>query len=150
MKSISSYSILGYGLGGTASYFSEIVPESAQEIIASVKWEGMPSLSTLVGRIFAETGLLGFILFLFIIKKTFWELNILLRKKLPLDKHLFLSGARLGFFGTLMGIIFGFGSFHTPHLWLWIAVIDAQYLKIHQHQGLKLNVSESRQHGNNV
>lgn len=132
-KFFNSYIALGYGLGGTATHFYDIIPEQAQRFISSVRWENMPSLSTLMGRIFTETGLLGLTLFAMIPITGFMEINKIKKSvDITLRKNL-LYVARIALIGTLAGYTIGFGSFALPYLWFWLALIDSRYiLTIHK------------------
>ncbi len=128
MTTFSSLSMVGYGLGGTAVHFNEIVPANQRAAIMAVRWKEMPGLSTLVGRIYAEIGLAGLMLFLFFIFITFREIRATMRTGPPTVRRLFLATARLGFITTLVSLSTAFGSFHMPYLWLWMAVIDSRYI----------------------
>lgn len=126
----SSYSLLGYGLGGTTTHFSEVVPEFVQSEIASVHWQNMVNLGPLAGRLLAETGLLGLILFATVILVCFRELRAVCRLSNDNSHVTFLKFARLGLIAYLVGAgISGPGSFALPYLWFWLAIVDARYLK---------------------
>jgi hypothetical protein len=127
MNSFSSFTTLGYGLGGTVSHFEEIVPRSVQADILAAKWKNLPNLATLYGRLFAETGALGFCLFLLIIGLSFWELRTVLRRERDPQKRLFLASVRLGLFGAFLSLGIAFGSFHIPYFWFWMAFVDSRY-----------------------
>lgn len=127
LNSFSSYTMLGYGLGGTVSHFEEMVPQSVQAEILAAKWKNLPNLATLFGRIFAEIGALGFAFFLLIIGLTFWELRMVLRIETDRHKRLLLASARLGLFGAFFSLTFAFGSFHIPYFWFWMAFVDSRY-----------------------
>lgn len=125
----SSWTAVGYGLGGTATHFNEIVPEVAQAHIRSAKWDEMPSLAMLVGRVFAEAGVIGFSLLIMIFAAAFHELRILLRETNDATTRAFLASARLGLWGTAIAATMGFGSFHSVYLWFWISLVDSRYLR---------------------
>lgn len=130
IEALSSYTLLGYGLGGTVTHFGEIVPESVQADIAAVTWQGMPNLGSLIGRILAETGLIGLCLFSVIIFVGFWELrNGIRRKSSSYSQLYFLKVARLALLAFLLGAAIGHGSFALPYLWFWLAVIDSRYMQ---------------------
>jgi len=128
MKSFSSYTLLGYGLGGTATHFTDVVPEFVQSDVASVHWEDMPNLGPLIGRLLAETGLLGLILFTAIIIVCFREISFVSRHASNQTEILFIKIIRIGIIAYCIGPgLFGPGSFALPYLWVWLAVVDARY-----------------------
>lgn len=129
MMSYSSLTMFGYGLGGTSSHFRQVLPQDVQAAVASVKWKELPNLSTLVGRIFAETGAVGFALFLAIAGVAFWELRQARRMLKDPDDWIFLASAQLGLIVTLISVATALGSFHMPYLWFWLAVIDARFIE---------------------
>jgi hypothetical protein len=129
MMSYSSLTMFGYGLGGTVSHFHEVLPRDVQAAVASVKWKELPNLSTLVGRIFAETGAVGFALFVLIAGVAFWECRQARRLLTDPDDWIFLASSRLGLIVTLISVSTALGSFHMPYLWFWLAVIDARYIE---------------------
>lgn len=128
INSMSSWTMLGYGLGGTATHFKEIVPREAQAEILSAKWKDLPNLATLVGRVFAEIGLLGLTLFLMIVALVLREYRVARGRRFPPIEKSFLQTARLGFLLTLLSTMVVFGSFHVPYLWFWMAVIDSRFM----------------------
>lgn len=128
INSLSSYTLIGYGLGGTSVHFSEIIPSTAQEAIASVSWVGMPNLRCLIGRIFAESGLVGLVLFAAIIIVCFKELQHAHRTRTDRLSMSFLASARLALLSVLVGITISYGSFALPYLWFWLAFIDSRYI----------------------
>jgi len=122
MRAFSSYTLLGYGLGGTSTHFRELMPESVQASVASVHWATMPNLGSLIGRILAESGLVGLFLFSMIFYAALKEMkaltgSLLAHVALPVIIA-FLVGATVG----------GHGSFALPYLWFWLAVIDSRYV----------------------
>jgi len=128
INSLSSYTLLGYGLGGTSTHFIEIVPAFAQADIAAVSWEGMPNLRSLIGRLLAETGLLGLWLFVLIIFVAIKELQSVLRRSTTIEQTIFLKIARLAIFAYIVGSAMDHGSFALPYLWFWLAVIDSRWI----------------------
>lgn len=128
MTAFTSYTVLGYGLGGTATHFSDIMPEVAQEYIASVRWEGMPALSTLVGRLFAETGIIGLALFGSIIFIGLLELKMVGGSQNPGMKRGLFQIGKIALIGALIAYTVGHGSFALPYLWFWLAFIDSRYM----------------------
>lgn len=128
VTAFSSYTLLGYGLGGTTTHFAEIVPPAAQEAIASVRWEGMPSLATLVGRLLAETGIWGILLFFLMISKSWQQTKSLIKFREDGLSQDMIRVSRLALVGYLIGAAIGWGSFALPYLWFWLAVIDSRYI----------------------
>lgn len=130
IRLFSSYTSLGYGLGGITTHFSEVVPAFAQPAIASVRWEAMPNLGSLIGRVLAETGLMGLLLFAMIIFISVRELKYICRESTDRLEIFFLKVARLSLFAFLVGSAIGHGSFALPYLWFWLAVIDSRYINL--------------------
>lgn len=128
VNSLSSYTLLGYGLGGTSTHFNEIVPAFAQADMVAVTWEAMPNLSSLIGRILAETGLFGLLLFILIVFVEVKEVRSICQKSASRRQILFLKVAQLAVFAFLVGSMFDYGSFSLPYFWFWLAVIDSRYM----------------------
>ncbi len=128
MTSFESFTMLGYGLGGTSVHFKEIIPADQQADILEVRWKELPNLGTLIGRIYAEIGAVGLALFLFFIFITFRQIRTILRSGAPRMRIVTIAAARLGFIVTLISLFSAFGSFHMPYLWLWMAVVDSRYI----------------------
>ena len=128
----SSYSIIGYGLGGTVSHITEILPENITAAIMSARWENMPMLGTLIGRIFVETGFIGLSLFSLVVLAGLWEIRAILQREQNCSKKFFIRSARLALLATLMAYFITLGSFAFPYLWFWLAVIDSRYIRLHR------------------
>jgi len=128
INSLSSYTLIGYGLGGTATHFPEIIPANAQEDIAAVSWEAMPNLRSLIGRILAEAGLIGLLLFAAIIILSLKELQHAHWASTDRLTRVFLKSARFALLSFLVGITLGHGSFALPYLWFWLAFVDSRYM----------------------
>jgi hypothetical protein len=126
-------------LGGTVSHFEDVLPKDVQAAVASVKWKELPNLSTLVGRIFAETGAVGFTLFCFICGVAFWEYRRTIHRVDDADDRKFLWSSRLGLIATLVSVAVAVGSFHMPYLWFWLAVIDARYIEVSRREAGNLS-----------
>jgi hypothetical protein len=136
MSSFTSMTMIGYGLGGTSIHFNDIVPANQRAEILAARWKELPSLGTLIGRIYAEIGAPGLILFLFFIYITFRELRVTMGSGPPPFRAIALAAARLGFIITLVSLTNAFASFHMPYLWLWMAVIDSRYILRSEHKEL--------------
>lgn len=130
LMSFQTYTVFGYGLGGTVSHFDEVLPKEVQSAVASVKWKELPNLSTLIGRIYAETGAIGFAFFLGALAMTFWEFRRSITRTRNPGQKAFLTAARLGFILACVASAMTLGSFHMPYLWLWMAVLDARFLQL--------------------
>lgn len=127
MATDTSWVIVGYGLGGTSTHFDELIPEYARETLARAKRENLPNLGSMVGRVYAETGLLGLILFIRVWWVTFrvlrkWESRQHLRKV----SHLAVAGARMGLGGTAVAFTLKIGSFALPYFWFWLALVESR------------------------
>jgi hypothetical protein len=129
LMSFQTYTVFGYGLGGTVSHFEDVLPKEVQAAVASVKWKELPNLSTLIGRIYAETGALGLAFFLGALGMTFWEFRRAMNRAREPNRVAFLFAARLGFILACVASAMTLGSFHMPYLWLWMAIVDARYLQ---------------------
>jgi len=130
----SSYVALGYGLGGTSAHFEQIVPEFVQEGIASVRWELLPNLNSLMGRILAETGVIGLFLFARVLWQAF-RVWVAIRSTLRGDdnwKFLTLAAGPVMVATLVSTTIGGQGSFALPYLWFWLAVLDVASIKIRE------------------
>lgn len=122
--------LLGYGLGGTAVHFTEIIPPEAQELILSVHAQGDTlTLATMIGRLMAETGVLGLLLFIAIYIAALWQIRRTMPKAStgPDKAMLLLARNSLLTFGFVSS--FAMGSFAFPFLWFWLAVVDSMYIR---------------------
>jgi len=128
LKGGSSYVLLGYGLGGIATHFKEIVPEVAWQSIQAVSWEGLPSLGSLFARILAESGLIGLLLFASVIIVSFRESKCKASRSINSPNRSLIRIGRLALIALLIGQTIGKGSFALPYLWLWLAIIDSRYI----------------------
>ena len=128
-RAFSSLNLLGYGLGGTATHLAAMVPAVGQRDIIAASWAGMPTLTTSVGRVFAETGLVGFALFIGIWVVAFRTLRQL--RRAPAGDGTaaaMLNAASLALVGLAVGHTVKFGSFALPYLWFWLAYVDSRSL----------------------
>lgn len=128
MRALDSYSVVGYGLGGVSTHSREVVPTFVQEEIYKTKWKDFPNLTIMFGRIFAETGATGIVLFLVVIAVTFRELRVLMKLKKDPHSQLVHSSVRLGWIAACIGLFITFGPYQIPYLWLWMAFIDSRYI----------------------
>lgn len=128
LRFFDSFSFVGYGLGGVVTHFAEIIPEEAQAGILAVKYEGLPSLAIVSGRLMAETGLVGFLLFSVFLAVAFWELAVIKRSALTDHDTYEYSSIRLGLIAVVISLITSIGPYHTPYIWLWPAFVDSRFL----------------------
>jgi len=128
LKVHSSYTLLGYGLGGTSTHFHEIVPEVAWQNIEAISWEGMPSLGSLFARILAESGLFGLLLFALVIGVSFRESRYDMSTSLNGPNISLVGISRLALVAVLVRQAMGQGSYALPYLWFWLSLIDSRYV----------------------
>jgi hypothetical protein len=128
-RAFSSLNLLGYGLGGTATHLAAMVPATGQAIITAASWAGMPTLTTSLGRVFAETGLAGLVLFAGMWLVAFRTIGRL-RRATTGDRAatVMLSAASLALVGLAVGHTIKFGSFALPYMWFWLAYVDSRFL----------------------
>jgi hypothetical protein len=128
-RAFSSLNLLGYGLGGTATHLTAMVPAAGQAAITAASWAGMPTLTTSVGRVFAETGIVGLLLFGGMWLVAFRAIGRLRRATID-DRAAtaMLGAASLALVGLAVGHAMKFGSFALPYLWFWLAYVDSRSL----------------------
>lgn len=126
-RAFSSLNLLGYGLGGASTHIAEIMPRIAVHDIEAGSWSGMPDLATAVGRVFAETGLVGLVLFVGLWVVAFRALRRS-RSLRPIRPPSPAAGLAAG--TALVGLAIAYtikiGSFALPFLWFWLAYVDAR------------------------
>jgi len=128
-RAFSSLNLLGYGLGGTATHLAEMVPAAGRRDIIAASWSGMPTLTTSIGRVFAETGLVGLLLF-----AGMWVFALRAVRQLARGTQgdttaaAMLGAASLALVGLAVGHTVKFGSFALPYLWFWLAYVDSRCL----------------------
>lgn len=127
----SSLTMVGYGLGGTSIHLDAMVPPVARDMIMRVTWDGMPVLGNLVGKVFAEAGLIGLILLIAIWIAAYRELRVL-RERRTDDGPNLLAVASIALVGVFAGYMIKHGSFAIPFLWFWLAYVDARYLSLRE------------------
>lgn len=132
LRVTDSMTMLGYGLGGVSVHYADVVPSQVLKEILDVKWKDFPSLSSLFGRTFAETGAIGLALFILMFWVAFWELSVLKKLDIFTDSSIVYSGIRLGVIAVCASIFVTIGPTHTPYFWFWLAVIDARYVFLHR------------------
>lgn len=128
MRMFDSYTMFGYGLGGSSTHFREMLPHGAVAEVQEARWKDMPNLGTMIGRIFAESGGVGLVLFGAIVFFGYRELGDVFRSSAGKERRVFLAAARLGYTGVLIALAVTFGSFHYPYLWFWLALIDSRHI----------------------
>jgi hypothetical protein len=128
-RAFSSLNLLGYGLGGTATHLAAMVPAAGQAVLTAASWTGMPTLTTSLGRVFAETGLVGLLLFAGMWLMAFRAIARL-RPAATGGRAAtaMLGAASLALVGLAIGHTVKFGSFALPYLWFWLAYVDSRTL----------------------
>ncbi|MBL0176435.1 MAG: hypothetical protein IPP94_14420 [Ignavibacteria bacterium] len=124
----TSWSSVGYGLGGVATHFTDVIPPDVALEIVWAKQEGLPSLTSIFGRVFAETGIIGWLLFLSMFVVAFRSVAALLKAESSPEKRRLYACFRIGLVAVVFSLFFSIGPYHTPYLWLWIALIDSRYI----------------------
>jgi len=125
---LSSFTLIGYGLGGTATHFADLVPPEVYKTLVAIRIGEVPSLGTLFGRVLAEAGLAGLALLVWIWAKAFRQIAWLQRHT-PEARRLrraIVWSARIAIFGLLIGYLIKHASFAMPYFWVWLAYVDAR------------------------
>jgi hypothetical protein len=128
IRSTDSFTMLGYGLGGVSAHFDDVVPSGVKKEILESKWKEYPTISSIFGRTFAETGAVGLVLFLIIIWLSFWQLSRVLKGSSDDHSGLAYKAVRLALIAAYASMFVSVGPYHTPYFWFWIAVVDALYI----------------------
>jgi hypothetical protein len=128
IRSTDSFTAIGYGLGGLSAHFDDVVPAGVSKEILKLKWKEYPSISSLFGRTFAETGAIGLVLFVIIIWLSFWQLSKVLKGSSDDYSGLAYKGVRLALIAAYASMFVSVGPYHTPYFWFWIAVVDTLYI----------------------
>lgn len=128
LGSMETWTMVGYGLGGVSAHFHEVIPSRVQAEILAAKWKEYPTISSLFGRTFAETGAIGLALFLVMFGMTFWELQQLLKHTDDESSRLVYASIRLALIAVFVSLFVSIGPYHTPYFWFWMAVVDAQFI----------------------
>jgi len=131
LSATNSYTIIGYGLGGTATHIKNILPDTQlRQSFIHTSWENMPNITTLMGRIWVELGFIGFILFLIIFFTAIKLAKSLTREYPSQEDRLLIRIAIPSLCTLLFATMLQYGSFALPYLWFWLAVIDSRYLSL--------------------
>lgn len=125
---------LGYGLGGSARHAGEFLSDTTVAGMQSVAGGGFFTLKTLFGRVWAETGIVGAVLALWVLGTAFWKAGRMGqqfkgRNTGPDADHYLLTAARIGLLVTVGASLGTIGSYALPYLWLWLAVVESYELK---------------------
>jgi hypothetical protein len=126
----NSTTLFGYGLGGIATHFGDVVPKEVEQGIRDAKYKGLPGLASAFGRTFAETGFIGFVFFLGMFAFSLWQLHILLKREEDESTQYAYKIVRLALLGVFAAIFIAIGPYYSPLLWFWIAFIDARYARV--------------------
>jgi len=116
--------LVGVGLGGTSVHLDDLVPEVVVQDIREVSYEDQPGLKTLWGKIVAETGVFGAILFgAFGLEALKGALFISRIAHGTGSSH--IGKSAVSALTTLLLIhAIGFGAYTFPYLWLWAGLAD--------------------------
>ncbi|WP_458206841.1 hypothetical protein [Haladaptatus sp. NG-SE-30] len=132
----SIHGFVGYGLGGTNHHIQAIVPPDGVARLAKVSWENSVNLKTLIGRLTAETGIIGVSLFGITLTMAYFELARLNRSFTPTTWSVSARVILAGLVTTVFGHGIAMGSFAIPFLWFWLALVDVQHLQSPTYDGL--------------
>jgi uncharacterized membrane protein YqjE len=128
----SSYSVVGYGLGGVSVHFREVVPREVQAEILTSQWKEFPNLTILFGRVFAETGAVGLVLLFVVVGVANRQLHRA-RAREPNERvRSMYDVVRLGWISVCASLLISIGPYHTPFLWFYLALIDALAMHVGQ------------------
>ena len=125
-RALSSLNVLGYGLGGTSTHLAAILPPAALRDIGLASWPDMPNLTTSAGRVFAETGIVGFALFVAMWAVALRRLAHASESAPPGLSTASRIAAMAGLVGLAIAHTIKVGSFALPFLWFWLAYVDSR------------------------
>ncbi|MDH7514642.1 MAG: hypothetical protein QHI48_02025 [Bacteroidota bacterium] len=120
--------LVGYGLGGISTHLAELIPRRVIAEVVEVR--AVPNIASLLGRAFAETGIIGFTLLVLALGMTFRELRTVIRHAPTQSERTYAMAVRLAMAAVLISTFMTIGPYHTPFFWLWIAAADARYVAI--------------------
>ncbi|HXH14065.1 MAG TPA: hypothetical protein VNP04_30405 [Alphaproteobacteria bacterium] len=115
---------VGFGLGGVSTHYQDILSEDVAQQMGEVSREGIPALKTLWGKVIAETGIVGALLFgVFVVA----SMGSAVRTSRMARDHGLVYGGRLIALGIVTCALVqavGFGAYTFPYLWLWAGLGD--------------------------
>lgn len=139
----SPQAFFGVGLGGTALYLDALIPPDGVAVISMLRYEQFPSLGTLTGRIAAEAGFIGVLLYLGVVVTYTRQARTLVRFGKEMNRSSFIPLGHIGIavgFGILFSYSVKIGTFASPYGWLWMALLDVWWTRAHagsdRHSGL--------------
>lgn len=124
------YPIFGVGLGNAGFFFSEAIPPVSRSLVEMIKieWQSLdvPSVKNLWLRLLAETGLVGFGLFLAWLVLLWDATRTLIRQ----DDMLYRLVGWMGLLGliALIGEGFSVDSFALPYFWTTAGILTATFV----------------------
>lgn len=128
----SPQAFFGVGLGGTALYLDALIPPEGVSVIALLRYEQYPSLGTLTGRIAAETGFIGVLLYLGVVVTYTRQARALVRFGKEMNRSAFITLGHISLavgFGILFSYSVKIGTFASPYGWLWMALLDVWWTR---------------------
>ncbi|CUU10663.1 hypothetical protein JGI3_01960 [Candidatus Kryptobacter tengchongensis] len=137
LRTFSSFVIIGYGIGGVSFHFRDILPENIyHEIIRSgIRWKEFANVGTLIGRVYSEMGLIGFILFILMLYIGIYQGKEILKRMQDYDKE-FYSISLIMLIASILSLFYLFGSYHNPYFWFWLAILDKKFHEISNNANL--------------
>jgi len=113
--------LLGYGLGGHGYRLEVILPQEVALQVLEVKDESFPALNSLMGRVAADGGMVGFALLFALVIYGFRQAGLLAAHFGPVGLILFSAWS-----ATVAAVALGGqGSLAAPPFWFWLAVLSA-------------------------
>jgi len=128
----SPQALFGVGLGGTALYLDALIPPEGVAVISMLRYEQYPSLGTLTGRIAAETGFIGMLLYLGVVVTYTRQARALVRFGKEMNRSTFIPLGHISLavgFGILFSYSVKIGTFASPYGWLWMALLDVWWIR---------------------
>ncbi len=131
LRTFSSFVLIGYGIGGVSFHFRDVLPENIyHEIVRSgIRWKEFANVGTLIGRVYSEMGLIGFILFVSMLYFGIYQGKEILKHVQDYNKE-FYSISLIMLIASILSLFYLFGSYHSPYLWFWLAILDKKFYEI--------------------
>ena len=117
--------IIGYGLGGSSYHATEFLSPLALDSFPGTGLGRRVTLKSLLGKIVSETGLIGTLLFGWVIAAALTELRKILRLKGDRPESILARAAILSLLTLTLGSITAFGSLAIPYLWMALGITTA-------------------------
>ncbi|MAT39657.1 MAG: hypothetical protein CL946_08635 [Ectothiorhodospiraceae bacterium] len=141
--SLESASMFGYGLGFAVTHFEEVIPDDVQAGILAVKYKDNPSIAIITGRVYAETGFIGLLIWIGIFFVAVWKLQRLIKYARDGDEEVFFKLVRLGLLSLGISMFATIGPYHLPLIWVWLALIDARYIAAVERNAFQQSASKT-------